>query len=121
MQFGNNLMAEKITKPKVVVSPNLKVEKIFLDKHGNQVDSLKGGRIIKKFGGDDEAPASIPTPPVPQPTQAEAVPIDYENMSLKELRNMIDEKEDELDDLKKLLKKKVKELRQQLDELEGLE
>lgn len=30
-----------------MVSPNLVKETIFLDKHGNQIDQLKGGKVIK--------------------------------------------------------------------------
>jgi len=91
----------------IVVSANLKKTAVKLDGRGNIISDFKTKRIIQPVA--DEA----------VPTAVEA-PQDTTNLSLKELSNLIEQKENEIDELKQIRREKVKKLRAELEEMEDL-
>ena len=100
-------MSDKRNVIPIAVSPNLKREKVWIDSKGNKISGPKG-HIIEAAAEEPQAPAEAPAP-------------EPQTLSVKQLRTLIEQKEDELDSLKSQLKTKVRELRKELEELEELE
>lgn len=117
-------MSEENKVP-ITVAPAFKRERIFLDKHGNRTEGLKG-KVIKKVQEDEQPlPADKPAMPQAQSEAATVVPRTIEKpveeLTLKELQNKINDTEDMLTKLKLLKREKIQKLRAELEEMEASE
>lgn len=93
--------------PPIVVSPNLQKTVTRLDKNGNFITDHKTKQIITP---KEEEPIA------PQEPQAQP-----QELSIKQLTALIEQKEDEISELKVKRREKIKDLRAQLEEIEELE
>lgn len=108
----------------VQISPDIKKTSEQINMRGDKVKPFTK-QIIQPREPEyvptaEEQAGEVVTPIQETKTESELPKVDAENMSVKELRHLIESKEDELEVLKKLLKDKVRKLRAELEELESL-
>lgn len=130
---GDNIMGG------VIISPNIKKEKAQIDVDGNEVRPFtkevikpkdqfyvptQAEREAAQKATEATEAAKDEEPETGEEIKPQAEPIvdqtDFSNLSIKDMKALIETKEDELDDLKKAFKEKVRKVRAELEELEGI-
>jgi anti-sigma28 factor (negative regulator of flagellin synthesis) len=94
----------------VIISPNLKKQSDFIDKKTGNIVDRKTGQVIEEI-----IPETKFTPPETT-EQTEPTQINQE-LSLKEIKQMIQNTKDRLVELETIKEKKVAELKAELEDL----